>query len=427
MKKDKLSLFTYIGIFIMLFYSFNCSLINIVFKQRISASLYILSFILIFLGTYGNFKKNKRNSIIFQTLIIVFLILFRNADIKNNAYATVIFSITPILCIPFLSADDNWKDYFIKLIKIFIFVHIIATFFCYLFPSFYYRHILPLFPGTRKELLYQFNHNQIAGITSHYSTNGLYLVIGLIFNSLPFFYKNKQKKIKNIILYLMNALALLLTGKRGMVFYYLLSLVLMIIIVNRGSIPKILKRTLPYIILFIIVIFLTSQFVPTITSSFSRIIDAMKDKDSFDSREILWNEAKNLYENNKMFGVGWENYKYKYYIDVIYKERNFMQTHCIYLQLLAETGIIGFLIFIITLIKLLIVALKENIKNPCNKYAFLFLMFLFYFIMEGATGNSIYDIQIYVTFYLSIAMFLSTTTSEYIENKNKKLKKEAIS
>lgn len=421
-KKNK---FLYIGIFIILFYSFFCSLLTIHIKQKYYSALYIIALFFIAIGTYEDFLKKKNKEIFIETMAMSFIIIFRNADINHGIISTFIFNIVPILSLMLLSSNNSWNDYFIKLVRIFTFIHIVATFFCFLFPNIYLTYILPLYPDTRNELMYQFNHKQVAGITQHYSTNALYLVIGLIFNSIQLFYKGKSKKIRvnNIIIYILNTIALLLTGKRGMVLYYIISAILMLLIINKGNIFKTIWKLLPMVIGTIILISILSISIPSITNPFTKILEATHDESVFNSREILWNEAKELFKRHPIFGIGWGDYKYEYNLDIINKEREYMQVHCIYLQVLCETGVVGFTIFVLILLRLGFIAFKDFRKFLDNKYIFVFLMFYNYFILEGITGNPIYDIQIYISFYMTVAMFLNI---HYLIKNKEKIENEKI-
>src|SRR5207244_3338596 len=65
------------------------------------------------------------------------------------------------------------------------------------------------------------------------------------------------------------------------------------------------------------------------------------------TRLLLWDTAWNLFKQSPIAGVGWGNFVMLYgdYLKVSWIPPEEFDVHNIYLQLLAETGVIGFAIF----------------------------------------------------------------------------------
>ena len=91
------------------------------------------------------------------------------------------------------------------------------------------------------------------------------------------------------------------------------------------------------------------------------------------------------------------------YSQLLYREREgssqYMNAHNIYLQLLAEVGIVGLILFlfimayfIYTVFKLLRAYNKKQfVTNLTMEPLYFAAMFLVFFLMYGMTGNCLYD------------------------------------
>ena len=94
-----------------------------------------------------------------------------------------------------------------------------------------------------------------------------------------------------------------------------------------------------------------------------------------------------------------------------------MDAHNIYLQLLCEVGVIGFIIFILLIIGLIVLAIKNydsKIKN--RELTCIFIAYQIYILLEGIVGNSIYDIPIQIPMGFFIAMFISAINKKEGDN-----------
>ena len=87
-----------------------------------------------------------------------------------------------------------------------------------------------------------------------------------------------------------------------------------------------------------------------------------------------------------------------------------MDTHNIYLQLLSEIGIVGFIIFDATMIYLIYIAVKFNKKEKDitrKRYILMFLTYHIYILLEGMIGNPIYDIPVLIPYGFLLVLFLN--------------------
>ena len=418
----------FISLFIYLFYVFNLSLTDILFKNHFI--LYMLFAICFFSLLVANLqyvdKKSiyKRKQLLIILIILALLILFRNGDIFHGHFGLPFCSVFSLFVIFILSFTNQWYKTFAKIFIIFIIEHVVFTFFSYLFPSFYFENILPLFPEYQNELLYQFNHNQIAGLTMHYSTNVIYLSIGFLFYYIKaIFYKNIPRKIRiaNIVFCIFIFVCLLLTGKRSQVLYVLLICIITYVFMNKDKKKMMIKKVGIVSISSVVSLSILSVFIPSITNSFRRIFNIFSGQGVFSTRLVLYDFALKKFLERPIFGWGWANYKYLYNSIVVIKEREYMNAHCIYIQLLSEVGLIGFIFVSSLLIYLLVKSIKKLVvkRKKHEIVDYLFFAFHIFFLLEGFFGNSIYDAIVFMPYSIILSTYVYGSKKKVVR-KNKK-------
>lgn len=423
--------------FLILFYPYNISFKNYLFKNQISILVYYLVAIATFI--FINFSELKKGfksfskpfilKTLFIYIIIFFLLFFRNEDILHKHFGVPFFSfLFAFLPIVFMTIS-SWKNLALNCIILFTIEHIIGTFFEIIFPNIYLKNILPLFPDFNSELLYQFEHSQMAGITQHYSTNAAYLLIGLIV--LIFCFKNVKKsknyKVFYFLLLSSNIIALFCTGKRTQVIFGLLSILITSIVFNVKNIGIYLKKITKKNMCLSLVILLSSLLflvlLPRDANPVLRTIDGIKHGDLFSSRKPMYDLAISTFSENKLFGTGWGSYKYIYFNSQILKERTYMDAHNIYLQLLCEVGIIGFLFVILFFIYNMYVSYKLSKNHKKDRlYLKIFFCYQIYILFEGIVGNAFYDIPVLFPYTIFVCMmvnikYFQKKESKEIENK----------
>ena len=261
-------------------------------------------------------------------------------------------------------------------------------------------------------MLYQFNHKQIAGLTQHYSTNALYLTVGIIiatFNIKLDFKNHKNKSILESIFYVLLVLSLLLTGKRTQVLFLILIMAFIYLLKQRNNLKEGIKKVAKALLVFAAAIILLSFFIPSIANSFIRIFHTIGNVGEFNTRIPLYKLAIDKFIEKPIFGWGWGSYRYVYNAVMVVKEREYLFAHCIYLQSLMEVGIIGSLVLYSCYIFLLIKSIKNVLSEKSEKllnYGYLFLAFHLFFMLEGLFGNSLYEIIIIIPYCPILALFM---------------------
>ena len=104
-------------------------------------------------------------------------------------------------------------------------------------------------------------------------------------------------------------------------------------------------------------------------------LERMKSGQDITSGRIeLWTMALNAFKEKPIFGIGWRNFMFcipdafrAQHGAAVYGERGIYNAHNIYVHILCETGLIGAIIIIGTLIAILIVTMKLFIKIYSEK------------------------------------------------------------
>lgn len=154
-------------------------------------------------------------------------------------------------------------------------------------------------------------------------------------------------------------------------------------------------------------IFIVSYEAKLIPNNTIRLIDTiyllLKSHDLeqvFGIRWSMYQKALQLFGQRKLLGIGW--FQYMYY-DV-----NQDATHNIYLQLLCETGIVGFLLFMIPILTVFTNTLKliyRAYDDNMIKYLRISLYMQTFFLVYGITGNPLYDHNFLFAYFWAVAMY----------------------
>ena len=210
----------------------------------------------------------------------------------------------------------------------------------------------------------------------------------------------------NAVLLLVFALALLVTSKRGPSLAVVAAL---IIGLYKGS-GKNKFSALIKIGLFacgaVIVVAALSQFVPQISTVFERFAEISGGLDAADAtngRSYLWKRAVELWQSSPIIGHGWGTYRYYWEgrLDVATNT-----AHNVFLNLLAEVGVAGFVLFLVAAIPPFAGLWRAMSRRgelgqdaPAVTFAFMFQIF---FLVYSFTGSPLYDIESYI-FYLLLS------------------------
>jgi len=315
---------------------------------------------------YESIKKNFYNEI--KLNWIYFYLIFAFYNILNSFFATdilnslqssffqfryLLFSLFIFLCI------SNAKN--IEFIIKFWLVLVLFVSFDTIYQYFFLQNIFGLpIRGARPSGVF-----------------GKELVVGafVAYISVPiiFYYFNKfhnlNLKVKFLysLIYLFLFTTVALTGERLSFIIFFVSSI--IIFIFNTSFKKFIILTMTLVIFLMTIYFNSSSFNSRV-KDFSNILANFYDS----SYGRLWESGYLLFEKNKIFGVGLKNYRVDCDNQIDPRPESIPQfcsshPHNFFLEILSETGLVGFLIFFIFFAYLL-VYLKDKIKSLKNDESF---------------------------------------------------------
>lgn len=413
MKIDLRKILINLSCFFVLFYPFNSTIAGKIYP------MYSLTYISVFFSLFLLVILSKKKSITkFNVLILMITLILILIEVVNNCYINkskmILFTI--YLLLPFvMSLNHDSIRGFEKCMYIFSAEHIIFTYIPVFFRNFYVSYILPFLDSAQSESLAtsHFKSGFNPGLTTHYSTNGMYLSIICIF----FFARYlQQKSKKDCFLVLISLIALLMTGKRGHAIFTIITFIIMFFIINKDKISKKVFNFSIISISAIIFLYAIASFIPQVTIVFERFMNNINNgTDLLTGRGEFYDLALKLWNNNILLGNGWGSFSnyYQIYLFSTFGV-SYLDAHNVYIQLLCETGIIGatFIIGLMALIELktLLILKKVSVENKIV-IAFSFGYQLF-FLLYCFSGNPLYDPQCYVAYFMSIGIFIIVCMKE---------------
>ena len=216
-------------------------------------NLYILQFIALAFAILSlNPKKIKiKSDTILWIILCIILIMSTVYSISRQDSIEVVSLICMAIILKMLyeNEEKEWKKYFLRLTLISSGVHVVATIIQLIFPNLINSlNSIILSPEGLKINQELYKTGGYAGITAQTSINAFYIAIfvGIIFLNLVL---KKENKALNTFFLIVSIIALFVTGKRGMLIFSLLS----IILIYLYTAFKDKKNILKYVPMFFII------------------------------------------------------------------------------------------------------------------------------------------------------------------------------
>lgn len=254
---------------------------------------------------------------------------------------------------------------------------------------------------------------RIQGFTTNPGHAAGFIVIAIL-ASIAQMERGKRRKIGKMLIVFM-LVALSLTAKRAHFLFTIITVVFCYLLPVRGK-EKMKRYWRVFLVVsaLCVVIVVSWDYLVTIPF-FARMEETLQglmigeDVTSTRSALSLW--AMQLFKENPVMGIGWNAYRSTVIGNAT--TATALDTHNIYLQLLCETGIIGFALFVSFFAVLWAQAKNAYIdcmkidKNEnftwriALKFSFMFQTF---FLLYGLTGNPLYDQSWQIIYMFSAAI-----------------------
>ncbi|MED9970157.1 MAG: O-antigen ligase family protein [Ruminococcus sp.] len=382
----------------------------------------------IFLGIMTAFAVLHRLSkiVTFQDiclLLAVPFLIFNNVALNHGLYSSIITYVLILIMFVFGKNSESWFLSVFKIIGFFAIFYALATLVLAMVPSFYEQNVIPLFSAADQISLKRTNEmGYFAGLTSHYSHNAMFMSLGVgLFGSMIICRQFKSnKRILMILGFILCAVVLLLTGKRGHVIFSGVALVVTYYIYNSDKKGRRLLKMLLVFGFLIAAIYILSNFFPSLLNFLRRFNETEEAGNIYSGRDKLIELAYELFQTSPVFGIGWYGFRYVH-IQRMPWFTNMVHVHNVYMQLLCETGIVGFTIYMAFFVKNYYQCIRLSIaerKKKCivpNEFSFILSFSVFmqtFFLLYCMTGNPLYDNIVFFP-YILVSMMTIIITKNY--------------
>lgn len=325
------------------------------------------------------------------------------------------------MCMYAAAGERSWVKSCLKTLVAFAVFHAFCTIVFWLVPALYPPVKSAFFSGSYMARDYR------SGFTAHYSTNSIYLSLGLVCWCCGLVGSRKKARFKDSILGLILLLALFLTTKRGPLVASVAAIVISYLFVNRKKLTGTMFKTLAVAAIAVIAVGVFATFVPAVQATLERFIE-LSDDGTGNGRSYLYECAWSMFHANPLLGCGWGTYS-KYVattsLGAMYSNLGFssMSAHNVYLQLLAETGVIGLISFVFPAFVSIFVAMHHSESQVEERlYGDSFCLWAclgmqVYFLIYCFSGNPLYDPQCYIPYFIScVAVFAICGSDKMIFN-----------
>lgn len=325
------------------------------------------------------------------------------------------------MCMYAAAGERSWVKSCLKTLVAFAVFHAFCTIVFWLVPALYPPVKSAFFSGSYMARDYR------SGFTAHYSTNSIYLSLGLVCWCCGLVGRRKKARFKDSILGLILLLALFLTTKRGPLVASVAAVVISYLFVNRKKLTGTMFKTLAVAAIAVIAVGVFATFVPAVQATLERFIE-LSDDGTGNGRSYLYECAWSMFHANPLLGCGWGTYS-KYVattsLGAMYSNLGFssMSAHNVYLQLLAETGVIGLISFVFPAFVSIFVAMHHSESQVEERlYGDSFCLWAclgmqVYFLIYCFSGNPLYDPQCYIPYFIScVAVFAICGSDKMILN-----------
>jgi O-antigen ligase len=225
------------------------------------------------------------------------------------------------------------------------------------------------------------------GFTTHYSRNAFFILIAILVLFAEILGKKKEWKKTRYTLLAFLGVTELVVAKRGPLLFLILAIILMVLL-KEPILAKKIKNFWKYIIGLLILATVAVIFIPGANNLIVRVISSAESGDITTGRWELYLIGLNMFLKNPVLGQGWDGFR------ELMVGTTFQGIHNDYIQLLSETGLVGFAMTMIvdfSALKYSIKAYKvlRNKKYNCTEeqiWLSFSLLYQIFFILYSLTG-----------------------------------------
>lgn len=364
----------------------------------------LLSFLLLY--TKIKYKIKKSYFLFLFYILLSSFEIVRVSETQIEGYKHYMLTLVAVFLMSIiLISISNWKEYLLRILIYILCIYFVGAVIQYISPNLLYiiNNMHMTMDALNSAQVY-INKSINVGFTSNPGINGYFISIIMFYFYTMFL--NTFKKINKYIylfLFIFSFILLINTGKRG---FLLFSVLILMYLTYKHSNNFLSSFVSPFIIVLLIsYVFFNTEMGINIIERTQNQVDVTTGR--ADGYQLMFN----FFEENIFIGNG---------IFSINEHINISNGHNIYLQLLAEQGLLAFiplvLFFIINVLQNIKLLNLKNTKEENQVYLFSLSVQLL-FLMWGATGNSLYDTYPLVIHFIMISIVQSSLNSKYYMKK----------
>lgn len=413
--------------FMLAFFAVGSSLVTRTIPSTVRNGIILLLFTS---GLFYIVKTPIKKAVAQYIILILLMMIFIVVNSGWGGGKTLLFFSCLLLCLV-SSHSCGWHQTAFRVMVIGYMFYALATVFLYFNRSVYLDHVVSLFPQTKARLINWYNSGYMAGLTEHYSTNAMLLVVGLMLSGTFLLTKIQNREITRkgrkqrwfyAILTILFTVSLLLTAKRAHILFAIAAFfVVYFYSVSDKKISNRFIKTISFVLTFLVIVTIVISVVPAFSGFIARFQQTMDNGDVSMGRFRMWGYALDTFRRNWLLGIGWHQFASK--VSLAYDGTGMYDVHNIYLQLLCETGVLGFSVYIIWMISCLKNAIKNYKKavivvnsTVYDKCLLAFsLGFQVFFLLYGFTGNPLYDEEMFIPYFMCCAITIYYLHKRYQE------------
>lgn len=412
----------WISAFLLIFNVYHTKLMSIfMFTASSASTLVIQGFAVVLLFAYFMtdkklcLPKTEIQPVEWLLILTLLVMLVTTENISGNLTYIVRYAVL-VLIVILMKYDEEFSHIMFYCILAAGLVHVIATLWFYFDTDFYMAHIYPNFDSSQRAHLYeqvQKNHHAV-GLSNHYSQNGIYMAIALCASFALLFMRSRKNILWKVLLVLTVLFSLVLTGKRGVLIFSVFAILVTYIIGKKGAFANKLVTVLFILSSMSLVLYALSFYVEGIAAAFERItamfLTENEVSDISNGRFKLYAIAWNFFKESPVLGIGWREFS-KEVVNFYNQDSVLRDAHNVFLQLLCETGVIGFSVFLSLFLSAIIQTIQLALKSTKNmfclsektKCVLIFsLCYQVFFLAYCITGNPLYDLETVYIYIISV-------------------------
>ena len=275
LKVKKIDIIAFVLLFLIFTYSFTKAGIHDYIYPNSIACYISFGIIILFSILLGSISSIRKCTLLEGMMLLCMIVILcnRNNNFIHGEFEDGFSFIAIAIFFLLVRKQDSWHKLIMPIIWFWVAIHTIVTLLEYAVPGFYMSQIFPLMPSyAEMHLRSVFKLGYMPGLAVHYSTNGMYLAVGLIISGISLLFSKAHKRIGAIV-FIVTAVALLLTGKRGLIIFPAAALVMVYYLYNSDKplsrFGKIIVLAIAVIVLFTI----GSTFIPSLSNFINRFVE----------------------------------------------------------------------------------------------------------------------------------------------------------